>query len=82
MNKLKPCPFCGCKVVEVVDKVNFSYIECSGCLGRFYQAEACSVDDNVEAWNKRVSNVNVIQTGDNCKSFEINGGNMTINMRG
>ena len=50
---LKPCPFCGCHEVVVVDRGNFSFIECEGCLGAFYQREACSVEDNVEAWNKR-----------------------------
>ena len=50
---LKACPFCGCAEVEVIDQGNFSFIECSGCLGAFFQREACSVEDNVEAWNKR-----------------------------
>ena len=53
MKKLKPCPFCGGNNVAIFDKETFSYIECPDCLGRFYQAEACSVEDNIEAWNKR-----------------------------
>jgi hypothetical protein len=52
MTVLKPCPFCGGNV-SIVDKEMFSYIECPFCLGRFYQVEACSVEDNIEAWNKR-----------------------------
>ena len=53
MQKLKPCPFCGGNDVSVVDEGNFSFIECADCLGAFYQREACCVEDNVEAWNKR-----------------------------
>ena len=53
MNRLKPCPFCGCADVNAIDKGNFSFIECSGCLGTFYQHEAHSVEDNMKAWNKR-----------------------------
>ena len=51
--KLKPCPFCGGNDVSVVDKGYFSFIECADCLGAFYQREACCVEDNVKAWNKR-----------------------------
>ena len=51
--KLKPCPFCGGTDVHVIDEGNFSFIECADCLGAFYQREACCVEDNVEAWNKR-----------------------------
>lgn len=59
---LKPCPFCGCADVNVVDddEGNFSFIECSGCLGVFYQREACSIEDNVEAWNKRATGATAI----------------------
>ena len=53
MQKLKPCPFCGGTDVHVIDKTTFSFIECNDCLASFHQIEACSVDDNVEAWNKR-----------------------------
>lgn len=52
---LRSCPFCGCPSVRVIDKGNFSLIECDGCLGTFYQQEACSVEDNIEAWNKRAN---------------------------
>ena len=63
MMKLKPCPFCGCEDVRVVDQQTFSFIECEGCLGAFYQREACSVEDNVEAWNKRVNTVSAHGNG-------------------
>ncbi len=53
MQKLKPCPFCGGTDVHVIDKTTFSFIECNDCLAAFHQLEACSVDDNVEAWNRR-----------------------------
>ena len=52
---LRACPFCGGIDVNVVDEGNFSFIECADCLGAFYQREACSVEDNVEAWNKRAT---------------------------
>lgn len=86
MMKLKPCPFCGCTDVNVVDGGNFSFIECSGCLGAFYQREACSVEDNVEAWNKRKAGATaigvvkgdvVIQKGQNNKHI-VNNGTMTM----
>ena len=86
MIKLKPCPFCGCTDVNVVDKGNFSFIECSGCLGAFYQREACSVEDNVEAWNKRKTGATiigtvqggaVIQKGQNNKHI-VNNGTVTM----
>ena len=86
MNHLKPCPFCGCTDVNVIDKGNFSFIECSGCLGAFYQREACSCEDNVEAWNKRATSATaigvvqgglVIQKGQNNKHI-VNNGTMTM----
>ena len=86
MINLKPCPFCGCTDVNVVDKGYFSFIECSGCLGAFYQREACSVEDNVEAWNKRKGGATaigvvqgdvVIQKGQNNKHI-VNNGTMTM----
>lgn len=54
---LKPCPFCGGKAkihrtykgeTEVASK-----IVCIDCLAVFYQAEANSAEENIEAWNKR-----------------------------
>ena len=88
--KLKPCPFCGGTDVNVVDEGNFSFIECADCLGAFYQREACSVEDNVEAWNKRVSNATtigavhgdvVIQKGQNNRHI-VNNGTMTMTFGG
>ena len=77
MMKLKPCPFCGGTDVNVVDEGNFSFIECADCLGAFYQREACSVEDNVEAWNKRASGAVVIQNGENNRHI-VNHGTMTM----
>ena len=51
--KLKPCPFCGCTDFSIVDEGGLNFIECNGCLGAFYRRGARTVDDNVEAWNKR-----------------------------
>ena len=59
MIEIKPCPFCGGKDIRIVDRETFSYLECPDCLIRFYQCEACSVEENIEAWNRRaVSEVN------------------------
>ena len=51
--KLKPCPFCGGTDIQIKDEEKWSYIWCGDCLMASWQLEACSVEDNVEAWNKR-----------------------------
>ena len=56
-NKLKSCPFCGCKDVKLTyikgknSHKNF-YVWCSGCgtEGPF----GLSLDSAMEAWNRRV----------------------------
>ena len=53
MEELKPCPFCGCDDVQIIDQGNFSFVECEGCLAAFYQREACCIEDNIAAWNRR-----------------------------
>lgn len=86
MIQLKPCPFCGCTDVNVVDEGNFSFVECSGCLGAFYQREACSVEDNIEAWNRRETGATVIGTVQGCVVIQkgqnnkhiVNNGTMTM----
>ena len=57
--ELKPCPFCGdtdLRIYRYIDdngaEVN-SKITCMGCLISVHQEETCSVDDQVEAWNRR-----------------------------
>lgn len=57
MTELKPCPFCGGKNIhlERIEEQG-SYICCYDCLGSFWQQEACCEEDNIEAWNRRVSN--------------------------
>lgn len=86
MNKLKPCPFCGGTDIMIKDKGNWSYIWCGDCLSAFWQLEACSVEDNVEAWNKRKAGATaigviqgdvVIQKGQNNKHI-VNNGTMTM----
>lgn len=53
--ELKPCPFCGSTDVHIHEKETktFSYICCYECLASFWQQEACDVEDNIEAWNRR-----------------------------
>ena len=84
--ELKPCPFCGGTDIQIKDKEKWSYIWCGDCLSAFWQLEACSVEDNVEAWNKRKANATaigvvqgdvVIQKGQNNKHI-VNNGTMTM----
>ena len=51
--KLKPCPFCGGANIHIKDNRTWSYICCYECLASFWQQEACNVEDNIEAWNRR-----------------------------
>lgn len=54
---LKQCPFCGGKAeikrTFAGEKEVGSIIICDDCLAIMYQAEANSVEENIEAWNKR-----------------------------
>ena len=84
--ELKPCPFCGGTDIQIKDKEKWSYIWCGDCLSAFWQLEACSVEDNVEAWNKRKADATaigvvqgdvVIQKGQNNKHI-VNNGTMTM----
>ena len=86
MNQLKPCPFCGGTDIQIKDEEKWSYIWCGDCLSAFWQREACSVEDNVEAWNRRktgetvigtVQGSVVIQHGQNNKHI-VNNGTMTM----
>lgn len=57
MIELKPCPFCG-GVAEIHRQYRNnieigSKIICIDCLAVMYQAEALSVEENIEAWNRR-----------------------------
>jgi len=67
MDKLKPCPFCGgtnVRIVRFYSNYDFpkktrietgSAIVCDDCLIDFHQEEACCVEENVAAWNRRAS---------------------------
>lgn len=52
--ELKPCPFCGGKPVPVVDDEteDFFGVKCFACGGSI-QAEKESLDEAIEAWNRR-----------------------------
>ncbi len=53
---LKPCPFCGSNDVHIREVKKFgSFITCYKCLISFFQEEAVCVEDNIEAWNRRVT---------------------------
>ena len=55
--ELKPCPFCGGKAEVIRHYDNHqeisSSIVCVDCLANFHQEEACCVEENIEAWNRR-----------------------------
>ena len=59
--KLKPCPFCGGTNIHVKDNLTWSYICCYDCLASFWQQEACDVEDNIEAWNRRAESEGVYE---------------------
>lgn len=56
--KLKPCPFCGGKAIPVVDDEteDFFGVKCFACGGSI-QAEKESLDEAIEAWNRRTKSV-------------------------
>lgn len=49
--KLKPCPFCGCKEIDVEESCGDTYIQCSGCgiTSNLYKSKR----NAVEFWNRR-----------------------------
>lgn len=56
--KLKPCPFCGNKHPNAIRYYDLgkecgSNIVCSDCGAVFNHIEACSIEENIEAWNRR-----------------------------
>ncbi len=67
--ELKPCPFCGAKVVAFKDNHNKFGVECSNCQMYFgikvedgceleegWHATFDTVDSMKEAWNRRADN--------------------------
>ena len=62
MNKLKPCPFCGCDAElssEKFDGKETSYVVCKHCgsQGEFFfvSPRYASAIRAIEAWNRRVN---------------------------
>lgn len=49
--RLKPCPFCGCKEIDVEESCGDTYIQCSGCgiTSNLYKSKR----NAVEFWNRR-----------------------------
>ena len=68
-NKLKPCPFCGKKVLIAIDNYEKALITCEDCKLLFgvevengtelidgWRATFDSIEEAVEAWNRRADN--------------------------
>lgn len=57
MSKLKPCPFCGSKNVEIIKPYPGipigRAIKCNDCRIRVGISWVCDDDMAIEAWNKR-----------------------------
>ncbi len=53
----KPCPFCGCEAIEVLDDGDGWVVQCSVnpdvCPMRVVVLDAPSAEAAIEAWNKR-----------------------------
>lgn len=57
MDKLKCCPFCGGNAVTIVDDetetlFGVKCFHCGGCI----DAEKETLDEAIEAWNRRANN--------------------------
>lgn len=52
--KLKPCPFCGCEMVEKVKAPmnGYYFIQCDSCHAR---SDISTVKQVVEDWNRRAN---------------------------
>lgn len=50
-NKLKPCPFCGCKYIKIIRRLDkYYYATCNcGAEGAMFMTEK----NAIEAWNRR-----------------------------
>ena len=57
MIRLKPCPFCGCTMVDAteyyLDGVTFYEVFCPGCRVAVRGVDACSASETAELWNRR-----------------------------
>lgn len=63
-NELKPCPFCGCEAVAIVDKnSNYHGVTCMNCTARIFGYSTKEL--SVNAWNKRKPQTVVNQYGKN-----------------
>lgn len=57
MTDLKPCPFCGSKILSCFNDGYLTQIFCNACGARtgLHQHDP-ECDKSVEAWNRRVDN--------------------------
>lgn len=53
MEKLKPCPFCGNKNIEIVDGDAWPWVRCRECLGS--TAMENTKEEAIKKWNRRAS---------------------------
>lgn len=68
MNKLKPCPFCGCKKIKITKTV----IRCKGCGCIKPTAKKETDESKIARWNHRIIYINGIQNNeDKCRIEEI-----------
>ena len=52
MNKeLKPCPFCGSKILNVTNAMGEWWVDCKGCAASTIMAS--TEEKAIEAWNRR-----------------------------
>lgn len=54
MTKLKPCPFCGCKLIHEMGLSKFHYyMLCDNC--RTTSGNYETIEQAIEAWNRRTN---------------------------
>lgn len=54
-DKLKPCPFCGSKNIDLFEHgAIVVFVQCDDCLATFPHFD--SKQEAIEAWNRRVDN--------------------------
>lgn len=75
--KLKPCPFCGSRNIEITNHADsVVFVQCEDCFATFPHFD--SEDEAITAWNKRYGAIIVNNFG-NGKQIE-NKGHITINV--
>ena len=55
--KLKPCPFCGCKEINVYNMDDYNHVRCARCGGQVSHFEHLPID----AWNTRAESAELAE---------------------